>query len=388
MSKQQRRIVLGVTHAKSLGFLTGLAEQLIADDWDVHIVSSPRTDDRTYPDLAVTIHELPMVREVALWADLIALSKWRKLLKQVNPEVVMVGTPKAGLLGIIGARLAGVPIRVYHLRGLRLESSKGVHKHILMNAERVAFRLATHALAVSNSLRSLVITLGLVEPHKITVLGKGSSKGVNIDRYGSNSNSVALRGALGLRANIPVIGFVGRVTVDKGSNELIRASQLLCEEGIHHQLLVIGGADDKAGIEALLSKQSCCVPILAGRIKDTAPYYGLMDILCLPTHREGFPNVILEAGAAAVPSVTTDATGAIDSVVEGHTGRIVKKGSSAELARVLRELIVEEDSRRRLGTNARRYVAEHYEERNVLKSVSAYLENLLLDSPHRKRSRK
>ncbi|MGJ4844562.1 glycosyltransferase family 4 protein [Leifsonia sp. Le1] len=360
MTAGKPRIVLGVTVDLSLRLMAGFPQFLAERGWDVHVVSSPgaRLDALAEVD-GVTVHALTMAREPSPLSDLRSLIAWTRLLRRLRPDVVSVGTPKAGLLGGIAARLTRVPGRVYMLRGLRLETSTGVSRRVFTLLERLAVRSANVVLAVSQSLAARAVELGVTPASKVRVLGLGSSNGVDVaalDRANFDDAALdALAERHGIDRRIPTIGFVGRLTADKGLDLLSEALSDLVAKGIPHQLLVVGGSEDDTGDRRDWQSKT----VLTGHVDDPEPYFHLIDVLCLPTKREGFPNVVLEAAAASRPTVTTDATGAVDSVVDGVTGFVVPRTSSSALAEALATLLADRDVRERMGQAARaRVVAE------------------------------
>lgn len=371
MAPCKRRIVLGITADMSLKLMEGFPQYLASRGWDVHVVCSPgQLLDELGDEPGVTTHRVAMARRPAPIADLVALARWVFLLMRLRPDVTSVGTPKAGFLGGIAGWLTRVPTRIYLLRGLHLETATGVKFKLLMILEKLSFAPAHKALAVSPSLRARAVGLGLVRSEKIVVLGAGSSNGVDLCHYKPMHPSADHLGCedgdtlaigLGLVPDVPVIGFVGRLSEDKGLTHLAKARDILHARGIDHQLLVVGGIDDSAAPAVLKElERSGRPPVQTGHVRDTAPYYRLMDILCLPTRREGFPNVVLEASATAVPTVTTDATGAIDSVIDGETGLVTKRDSAVALADGLAMLLDNPVLRRRMGEASRQRAHDHY----------------------------
>lgn len=350
----------------SLKLMEGFPQYLASRGWDVHVVCSPGPLlDELNDAPGVTIHAVAMARRPAPIADAVALCRWVFLLLRLRPDVTSVGTPKAGFLGGIAGWLTRVPTRIYLLRGLHLETATGARLKLLSILEKLSFATAHKALAVSPSLRARAVGLGLVRSGKIAVLGAGSSNGVDLLHYhpGENGQEDADRLAteLGLDRSVPVIGFVGRLSEDKGLAQLAKARDRLHASGIDHQLLVVGGIDDSAAPGVLKEmERSGRPPVQTGHVRDTAPYYRLMDVLCLPTRREGFPNVVLEAAATGVPTVTTNATGAIDSVVDGETGLVTQIDSASDLADGLATLIGDAWLRKRMGEASRQWVYDHY----------------------------
>ncbi|AWB96148.1 glycosyltransferase family 1 protein [Agromyces badenianii] len=382
MTGDRRVVVLGVTADVSLSLMRGFPEYLSAHGWKVHVVSStgPRlTELGTSGE--VTTHALKMAREPAPFADASSLVSWVRLLRRIRPDVVMVGTPKAGLLGLVAAVLTRVPVRVYHVRGLRLETTRGLARRVYTLLERIAFATSTTAIAVSSSLRDRLIDLRLAQGDQVVVLGRGSSNGVDTKRFRPADPSAlrdagAERARIGL-AGVPTVGFVGRLTRDKGLEVLAEACKRLADDGVDHQLLVIGDVEE-AESRLVLDQLGAggYPPVVLGHVPDTAPYYALMDVLCLPTFREGFPNVVLEASASGVPVVTTDATGAVDSVVDDVTGSIARVGDPVSLAAELARLLTNPERAKAMGQAGRELVVASYARDVVWMQTESFLRNL------------
>lgn len=364
-------IVLGVTADTSLGLMSGFPEYLVSCGWDVHLVSNGGTRLSELSSVpGITTHTIPMRREPAPLGDLLSLLRWLALFRKVRPDLVSVGTPKAGLLGSVAGLLARVPHRIYLLRGLRLETTSGLTRQMLLTLERVAAKASHEVIAVSRSLRDQAVELGIGDSNRTYVLGLGSSNGVDTRQFAPyetmSPETRRITHSLGLEEGIPVIGFVGRLTKDKGLPTLAKAREILTTRGVDHQLLVIGELDSEqdAPIVEALSTTGRSV-IATGHVRTTRDYYPLIDVLCLPTLREGFPNVVLEAGAMAIPAVTTKATGAIDSVVDGETGIIVPKSNPTALADALEALVRDPALRMRLGVRAREWVVKNFDRHEV-----------------------
>ena len=371
MRKTEKRIVLTVTSAQSLRLMAGFPDYLSRQGWDVHVVSGdpPATSPGGW-----TAHVLPMRREPAPLLDLISLARWIKLLFLLRPALVVAGTPKAGLLGMLGAWATRTPRRVYLLRGLRLSTESGPRRRLLEVLERLAIMAATEVQSVSHSLREEVVELGLAPAQKVTVVAKGSSNGVVIPPADEADVPAADRRAeLGLPER-PTIGFVGRMHADKGLPTLLSAFAVAAPQ-TDVQLLLVGPEDPPEYLQALLGDLDASVRgrvTWVGRVDEPAPYYRAMDALALPTKREGFPNVVLEAAAHGVPTVASDVTGCRDAVVDGHTGRLVEASSSAALAEALLALVDDIGEAQRLGANARDRVHRDFERGHVWRQTEKY----------------
>lgn len=378
------RLLYGTTVGSStLNFLNGQLAYFKELGWDVHAVSSPDSDfRRAISREGVVAHEIPMEREICPWRDAIALWRWIRLLRRLRPEIMNVGTPKAALLGLIAGWIVRVPMRIYTVRGLRYQSETGAKRRLLMVMERLTLRCATHAVAVSNSVREQMAEDGLhIRP--IALIGDGSSNGV--DRRVSDQSSRSRR-ELGIDSSAFIVGFVGRLHPAKGAAVLTEALNLLSDEIPELHLLVIGASESDEANDALVTTR---VPVRrTGWVEDPLTYYPLMDVLCLPTFREGFPNVVLEAGAARVPAVSTTATGAVDSILHGHTGLLVEPGDVSALASALHRLHAEPTLRYAMGENARLWVEQRFPRERIWRGLASFYsgdnaEDLVVaDPPH------
>jgi lipopolysaccharide/colanic/teichoic acid biosynthesis glycosyltransferase/glycosyltransferase involved in cell wall biosynthesis len=299
-----------------------------------------------------------MEREIAPLEDLVSFWRLYRTIRRLRPAIVDASTPKAGLLAGVAAWLAGVPCRIYTLRGLRLETTTGAKRALLWAAEWITCRCAHRVVCVSPSLGALAIRLRLVARDRAIVLDRGNG-GVDLDRFapaGRHPNAAAsLRQTLGIPLDAPVIGFAGRFVKDKGIRELIVAFRWLRGKHPGLRLLLAGDFEHGDPVEAetrWLIESSAGI-IRTGFVADAAPYYHLMDVLALPTYREGFPAVPLEAQASGIPVVTTTATGAIDSILDGETGFLVPAGDAMALASALGALLDDAELRARMGQAAR-----------------------------------
>jgi glycosyltransferase involved in cell wall biosynthesis len=330
------------------GQLTWFREQ----GWDVHLATSPGSLlDVVAEREKIVVHPLPMERETSPLRDLVALVRWIVLLVRLRPDVLNVGTPKAGLLGTIAGWLTRVPRRVYVMRGLRLEETSGLQRRILWLAERLTILLATDVVCVSHSLRDEARALGLLPRNHAVVIGHGSSNGVNPDRWRfDDADPVATRAGWGVRPDELVVGFVGRIAFAKGVQDLLGALGEL--DGLPVRGLLVGPVEDEA-LRSAIAALGDRVVSRDGWTSDLDHVYAAIDVLCLPTRKEGFPNVVLEAALAEVPAITTTATGSRDSVVPGVTGWLVEPGDVGQLADAIRTCAEDREGVRAAGRAAR-----------------------------------
>lgn len=363
----QRRIVAYVvTHPMTVEvLLRGQLAFLVREGFEVHVLCGPGGAlDRAGE--ATSYRAIGRLRrEIRLVSDLWALLEIFVVLRRLRPDIVNASTPKAGLLGMVGGLLARVPHRVYTLRGLRLETARGLKKRVLVIAEKIAVACAHRVVAVSDSLRIRTVATGIAAAEKVEVLGLGSSNGVDTDRFrsGLSRTELELRQSLGLADGTPVIGFVGRLTRDKGIHDLMAAfNQQVLPRVPSACLLVVGGYEDGDPIEETLKRNLEQNPavVMTGMVADPAPYYRLMNVLALPSYREGFPNAPLEAAASEIPVVAYKATGTIDAVVDGITGVLVPVGAIAPLGEALCSYLLDSELRNRHGQAGRARVVEYF----------------------------
>ncbi len=372
-------IVVGITHCQTCLTLTGRLRALREAGFRVTLVSSPgELLERTAAREGVESISLPIRRGIAPVADIVSLVGLIRLLRRLRPDLAEFSTPKAGLLGTLAGRFCGVPVRVYMLRGLKLESSTGLKRRVLLAAERIASACAHVVLCNSSSLRSEAQALGVAPAAKLRVLGDGSSNGVYVQRFSPGPSQV--RAQLGIPPTGPVLGFVGRLTCDKGIPELIDAFDTILAGEPEARLLLVGWFD--ASEDALCPQLRARIEShprihCTGFVSDTAPYYRAMDVMVLPSWREGFPNVVLEAGATGIPVITTVATGSRDSVVPEVTGLLIPPGDSDALSEAVLKLLGDPARRCAMGRAARAWVLEHYPHERVLGLVTAYYKSLL-----------
>lgn len=372
-------ILIGVTSPQTCIVLPARLRALRAAGFRVSVVSAPgELLWRAAQAEGAEAFPLAMQRGIAPISDVVALFRVWRLIRSLEPDIVEFSTPKAGLLGSLAAKLCGVPVRIYFLRGLKLEGSRGMKRQLLLLAERMTANCVHAVLCNSHSLRREAMALGVDSYEKLIVLGDGSSNGVDLDRFSPGPSD--LRERLGIPRTARVAGFVGRLTVDKGIPELIEAFATILKSDPWSYLLLVGWFD--ASEDALDSGVRTRIEshpriICTGFVSDTAPYYRAMDVFVLPSWREGFPNVALEAAASGIPVITTHCTGAMDAVVSEVTGFVVPPGHPEALSETVLTLFRNPKRRHQMGIAARAWVAEHYEDRRVLGQTVEFYKSLI-----------
>ncbi len=338
------KLVHVMTVPQSLSFLTGQARFMKERGFDMHAIASPGPAlGRFGREEGISTFSVDMPRRISPLGDLLALVRLVRILRQIHPAIVQSHTPKGGLLGMIAAFLAGIRVRIYTLHGLPLETARGLQRVLLRWTEKISCLLASRVIPVGPSLRRAGIAEGLASGAKMRVLGKGTINGVDaLDRFNpfplGPSEGRAVRLARGIPADARVIGFVGRIVRDKGLEDLAEAWKTLREEYADLHLLVVGAFEARDPIsepaETLLRSDPRVH--LTGNVDSMRPLYAAMQIVVLPTYREGFPTVPLEAASMELPVVATRVTGCVDAVVDGVTGTLVPAGNPGSLIDALR----------------------------------------------------
>jgi glycosyltransferase involved in cell wall biosynthesis len=374
------RIVLSVTAARSALFFIGQIEALRREGARVFVMTHPSDDvARLCEREGAVFLPVAMERAPAPRADLAALARATTALRQVRPDLVLAGTPKAGLVVTVAAAAVGVPSRVHALHGLRFESARGATRAMIWAAQRASCAAATHVLCVSRSLRARAVEARVVPASRAIVLGDGSINGVDLARFdpiAARPAGHALRRELGIGADAAVVGFIGRLARDKGIAELTEAWIALGDPRAH--LLVAGDADETdpppPGCLARLAADPR-VHLLGHR--EIVPVHAALDVLALPTYREGMPTAILEAAAMGVPVVSTRATGCVDAVEDGRTGTLVAIGDATALRDALRRYLASPALRASHGAAGRARVVERFASDRVVERTTAFLSQLV-----------
>ncbi len=349
---------MAVTESISCTLLRGQLSFARARGFDVGLLCSPgEAAERISERERATLLPVRMARGFAPLRDLIALGRICAALIRFRPDIVNAGTPKAGLLVMLAAWTCRVPCRIYTLRGLYLEGSFGSRREILRRIEQLTCALADRVLCVSQSLRRQGMQLGVLPDAESTVLGSGSSNGVDLERFAMTSVVLtagrAIRAAVGADGTAVVVGFIGRLTRDKGLAELADAWARLRQEFKEVHLLVVGWPEDRRVSATVRKMQTDDRVHVVGPVAETPAYYAAMDLLVLPSYREGLPNVLLEAGAMQRPVVATAVTGCVDAVHDGVTGTLVPAGDAGALAAAVAAYVRNPGLRQRHGAAAR-----------------------------------
>lgn len=362
---------------------------------EVSVISSPgELLDQFAQKEGVPAYPVLMPRRITPLQDLLAVARIRQILRRIRPHIVHAHTPKGGLLGMLAAWTCRVPVRIYHIRGLPYLTATGAKRLLLRFSERVACTLAHQVLCVSHSIRQVVVEEGMCPAGKIKVLAWGSGQGVDAEgRFCPERFDEQIKQQLRQSLHIPqeaiVLGFVGRIVRDKGIVELVDAWRRLRGDYPHLHLLLVGDYEEQDPVpndiyELLNSDPQAHV---TGWVDDTAPYYAIMDILVLPSYREGFPNAPLEAAAMELPVVATDIPGTRDAVENGKTGTLVPPCNAEALAQAIRSYLCAPELREVHGKAGRQRVLQYFRQEFLWQALYEEYEKSLVTAKRRWRGR-
>lgn len=316
----------------------------------------------------------PIRRNISLLEDLWALAQLITLFRREKFQIIHSIAPKAGLLAMVAGVLAWVPIRIHCFTGQVWVNSRGVKRFVLKNMDRLTSVCATHLLTDSHSQRNVLVSQRIASPEKLTVLGSGSVSGVDLDRFQSNPTvCTKVRSKLGIPLTSKVCLYLGRITKDKGVLDLSKALKPTLTSFPDTYALFVG--PDEGGFQheilSLLMDVRERVRFV-GYTSAPEQYLMAADILCLPSYREGFGMVIIEAAAVGIPALASRIYGITDAVVEGFTGILHAPGASEEIAEGLHMLLADADLRIRLGNNARQRAREKFAQQILVTALLDY----------------
>jgi len=320
--------------------------------------------------------EVTITREISPFKDFKAIFSVYRYIKKNKIDKVIGHTPKGAMIAMVASFLAGVTDRIYFRHGIIYETSSGLKKNILKNVDRLSGFLATKVVCVSNSIKEISEKDKLNSLSKNIVLGLGTCNGIdtefkyNPDNY-DNDTINSLKSKLSIKEKDFVVGFVGRLVKDKGIDELIQAWEIVKESHTNVKLLLVGPIESRDSIsDASKNKiyQDDTI-IFTDFVLDAAPYYNLMNVFILPSYREGFPTVVLEASSMGKPVLVTKATGCTEAIKEEITGRFITY-EPKDIASKIFYYLKNKDMEKIHGQNGRLFVQQNFEQTKIWDLIS------------------
>ncbi len=365
-ARKSNRVLLVSTVPITLYHLRGFVEWLAKHGYEVHVASAPRELETFVAGWPCVVHRLPLRRRMSPFADLWAIACLTRLIWKIDPAVIHTHSPKASLLSMLAASITARRLKIYHVHGAPFETATGLSRLVLIVSERLTAYLADEVWCVSNSVLRLLTEIGVPQT-KMRVPQNGSIAGVEARRSFSPdaraADRMASREKLGLGVEDILVGFVGRLSGDKGIDELRHAWASLSLANSHAYLVVVGDIDERQPISGDLESWLASGPHVfhIPHTMEPAAWFAAMDVFVLPSYREGFPVVVLEAAAMALPTVATRVTGCVDGVIDGCTGALVPVRDANALEGAIGQYLKSAALRQSHGIQARARVLADFE---------------------------
>lgn len=369
LQSPQKKLLIATTVPDTIATILKGQPKWLKEHFDVALMTSP---GKLFSQIAdteeITPLLVPMNRRISLLTDIRSIFVAFHKIRRLRPDIVHSYTPKAGLVTMLAAFLARVPIRIHSFTGLIFPTSRGFKRLLLMGADWLICRSATHIIAEGKGVAS-DLAGAKITTKPLNVLANGNVAGVDLNHYSASAPGVRMaareiKARFGIAAQTPVLGYVGRLNLDKGINELVTAihsvNSTRSTRAIPHcKLLCVGELDASAPIaphtKALMEDDSDI--ILAGWHNDIRPFLAAMDVLILPSYREGFPNVLLQGGAMGLPLIATNINGSNEIIVHRETGLLVPPHDAHALSgAILTFLNSTEAERAKMGAAGQRRI--------------------------------
>jgi len=326
---------------------------------------------------------IPMKRGLDILGSFKSILSLYKLFKKTKYDIIQYNTPNASLYSSIAGILAGVPIRYYCMWGIRYVGFKGTRKMFYKMLELLTCKLSTNITLDSKSNRQFCIDNKIFTPQKSHVIWNGSVNGVDLSVFDTTKKDnlrKECRNKYGIEENEFVIGYLGRLMKDKGTNELLAAVKILLAKYDNIKVLIVGFFEDAQYLDHKLIEwaQNETRIIFTGRQEDIAMFYASFDIFVFPSYREGFGVGVIHAGVYAVPSVVTNIPPLLDSIIDGETGIAVELNNVNSLIRGIESLYIDADKREYLGKQQRDFVISRFEKQEFMRQYLSYINQLRL----------
>ena len=380
----RKKIIRTATVPLSLDlFCRGLLRDL-SSRYEIVALSSPQPElDSIRKREKVRTIAVPMARKIAPLSDLKSLFELVRVFRKERPDMVHSITPKAGLLSMMAARWTRVPVRIHTFPGLIFPYEKGWQRRLLMTTDRMTASCATHVIPEGIGIRDDLIRFRITRK-PLRVLGNGNVRGIDLQHYVRTEKLSRKAADIRNLFNIPEDGFVfifvGRLDRDKGIDTLVKAFQMLEKDhpGVY---LFLVGAEEPEGKPILDETretigQDSHIILSDGWQADVRPWYAAADALVHPSLREGFPNVVIEAGAMELSSIVTDINGSREIVKDGRNGTIVPAGNAEALYAAMKEFVENPDKVREMAAAARE-LASRFEQGYVRQCLDVFYREVL-----------
>lgn len=380
------KIIRTTTVPTSLkSFCSGIFEHLKQEGFECLAISSPNTSTSSTGQGLSDLEEygqaegirtiaVPMERHISLVSDLNSLWRMYRALRQERPDLVHSMTPKAGLMTMVAGWLAGVPRRVHTFTGLVWPTSTGFKRRVLMTTDRITCACATHIIPEGEGVKSDLLNHHITRK-PLKVLGYGNVKGIDMSIFDPAAIEVPAHEGF-------TFVFVGRIVRDKGINELVSAFDRLHREHPDTHLVLVGPREDNLDPVSQVTRSRIelgdGIEAVGGQ-HDVRPFYAAADALVFPSYREGFPNVVIEAGAMGLPSIVTDINGSREIIIGGENGVIIPSKDEEALYKAMKRFVEHPEEVAAMAAKARPLIASRYEQGYVRQCLYDFYHEVLTD---------
>lgn len=365
----KKKLIRVSTVPISLNILIEGQLRFLSKYYEVIGVSSPGIElDEVCKREGVRTIAVPMNRKISLFKDFVSLMNLLVLFYKEKPYIVHSITPKAGLLSMVAAKLAGVPIRIHTFTGLIFPTATGFKRKVLMLMDKLLAWCATEIIPEGEGVKKDLLYYGITKK-KIQILGNGNVNGIDLAHFSLDSihkSRSQIRQSVGFALEDFVFVFVGRVVRDKGINELIAAFKEMGDNRI--KLLLVGNLEqalDPVSDETIEEINNNPRINFVGFQPDIREYLFASDVFVFPSYREGFPNVVMQAGAMGLPAIVTDINGSNEIIINERNGLIISVRDSKSLALAMKMMVEDGKLRNRLSANARYLIETRYKQKLV-----------------------
>lgn len=366
------KILIGVSSSFCANFLKGQVAFLAGHGFEVIIVSGPGEEISMLAKKEnARLFTVNFTKKITPVRDFFQLLYLIRLIRRERPEIVNAGNPKSGFLIMLACWFTTQPKKVFTLHGLLSDTKYGLLRWLISATEKLSCRIADKVIVVSPSLLEHAEKRKILPIGKGVVAGRGSANGIDLASFTRSevitAKAAALRKQMGITGSEMILGFVGRLSKDKGIDILFAAFNALRKEYPFLRMVLAGPIVEENLFSKHLFKQLYHDEgiFYLGKLLDVTPVYEIVDILIVPSLREGFGNVLIEAAAMEVPVVASDIPGCRDAVQPGINGELFEKGNISALTDVLKKLLLNEPLRRQYGSNGRRFVNEHFSNETI-----------------------
>lgn len=352
----------------------------------VGVSSSDKELEEVAENEGIRVLPLEMKRHVSLLNDCVSLFNMYKLIRNEKPDIIHTHTPKAGMVGMIAGWLARVPVRLHTVAGLPLMEVNGMKRIVLNTVEKLTYASATKVYPNSHGLMDYILQQKFCSPGKLKVIANGSSNGIDTTFFSPEQVNEYIKAELKKKLKIEsgdfVFVFIGRLVKDKGINELVSAFTVFNKIQPLAKLLLVGNREDE--LDPLSTETETSIEknksiIAAGYQKDVRPYLAVSDALVFPSYREGFPNVVMQAGAMGLPSIVSDINGCNEIIVERQNGLIIPVKNEIRILDAMKYLYNNTEEKKQMAVNARKMIINRYEQSIVWGALLSEYQSLVIN---------